>query len=59
MLRLQEQGIATLSDTTVHGEHWLRVAITNHRTRRDDLDLLVGETVRLGREIAAEGSCAK
>ncbi|TIN44018.1 MAG: amino acid decarboxylase, partial [Mesorhizobium sp.] len=22
MLRLQEQGIAALSDTTVHGEHW-------------------------------------
>ncbi|TPK69720.1 aspartate aminotransferase family protein [Mesorhizobium sp. B2-4-15] len=56
MLRLQEQGIAALSDTTVHGEHWLRVAIANHRTRRDDLDLLVRETVRLGRGIAAEGS---
>ncbi|MBZ9800103.1 pyridoxal phosphate-dependent decarboxylase family protein [Mesorhizobium sp. ES1-4] len=55
MLRLQEQGIAALSDTTVHGEHWLRVAITNHRTRRDDLDLLVREVVRLGREIAADG----
>jgi aromatic-L-amino-acid decarboxylase len=55
MLRLQEQGIAALSDTTVHGEHWLRVAITNHRTRREDLDLLLRETVRLGREIAAEG----
>ena len=55
MLRLQEQGIAALSDTTVHGQHWLRVAITNHRTRREDLDLLVRETVRLGRQIAAEG----
>ena len=56
MLRLQEQGIAALSDTTVHGEHCLRVAINNHRTRREDLDLLVRETVRLGREITAEGS---
>ncbi|UVK42786.1 aspartate aminotransferase family protein [Mesorhizobium sp. AR07] len=55
MLRLQEQGIAALSDTTVHGEHWLRMAITNHRTRRGDIDLLVRETVRLGCEIAAEG----
>ncbi|TPI16761.1 aspartate aminotransferase family protein [Mesorhizobium sp. B4-1-3] len=53
MLRLQEEGIAALSDTTVHGRHCLRVAITNHRTRRDDLDLLVGEMLRLGREIAA------
>lgn len=51
MLRLQEEGIAVLSDTTVHGRHCLRVAITNHRTRRDDLDLLVAEMLRLGKEI--------
>jgi glutamate/tyrosine decarboxylase-like PLP-dependent enzyme len=48
MLRLQEEGIAALSDTTIHGEHCLRVAITNHRTRREDLDMLVAEMVRLG-----------
>ncbi|MER9352140.1 aspartate aminotransferase family protein [Mesorhizobium sp. M0514] len=53
MLRLQEEGIAAISDTTVHGRHCLRVAINNHRTRREDLDLLVAETVRLGYEIAA------
>ncbi|MFB9980376.1 pyridoxal phosphate-dependent decarboxylase family protein [Mesorhizobium kowhaii] len=58
MLRLQEEGIAALSDTTVHGQHWLRVAITNHRTRREDLDLLVHETMRLGREIAAQGAAS-
>ncbi|MGX9179277.1 pyridoxal phosphate-dependent decarboxylase family protein [Mesorhizobium sp. BHbdii] len=55
MLRLQEEGIAALSDTTVHGQHCLRVAINNHRTRRDDLDLLVRETVRLGNEILRLG----
>jgi glutamate/tyrosine decarboxylase-like PLP-dependent enzyme len=54
MLRLQDDGIAALSDTTVHGKHCLRVAINNHRTRRSDLDLLVREIVRLGREIAIE-----
>ncbi|PZV38002.1 pyridoxal phosphate-dependent decarboxylase family protein [Mesorhizobium kowhaii] len=54
MLRLQEEGIAALSDTTVHGQHWLRVAITNHRTRREDLDLLVRQVTRLGRQIAAQ-----
>lgn len=52
MLRLQEQGTAVISDTTVHGEHCLRVAINNHRTLREDLGLLVRETVRLGAEIA-------
>lgn len=53
MLRLQEEGIAALSDTTVRGRHCLRVAITNHRTRREDLDLLVRETLRIGKEIDA------
>ena len=56
MLRLQEEGIAALSDTTVHGQHCLRVAIANHRTRREDLDLLVREMLRLGREIEAAAS---
>jgi aromatic-L-amino-acid/L-tryptophan decarboxylase len=51
MLRLQEGGVAAISDTTVHGKHCLRVAINNHRTRRSDLDLLVREVLRLGREI--------
>jgi glutamate/tyrosine decarboxylase-like PLP-dependent enzyme len=52
MLRLQEEGTAAISDTTVHGRHCLRVAINNHRTRRDDLDLLVRETVRIGKQLA-------
>ena len=48
MLRLQEAGTATLNDTTLHGRHGLRVAITNHRTSRNDLDLLIGEVLRVG-----------
>ena len=48
MLRMQEAGFAVLSDTTVHGEHCLRVAINNHRTRREDLVELVAEICRLG-----------
>ena len=51
MMRLQEDGVAAISDTTVRGRHCLRVAINNHRTRRSDLDLLVREVVRLGRHI--------
>lgn len=48
MLRLQEEGIAALSDTTIHGDYCLRVAINNHRTLRQDLELLVKEVLRLG-----------
>ena len=51
MLRLQESGIAVLSDTTVQGQHCLRVAIANHRTRQADLDLLVHEMIRIGHEV--------
>jgi aromatic-L-amino-acid/L-tryptophan decarboxylase len=54
MLRLQEDGIAAISDTTVQGKHCLRVAINNHRTRCSDLDLLIRQIVRLGREIAID-----
>jgi aromatic-L-amino-acid/L-tryptophan decarboxylase len=52
MLRLQEAGTAVMTDTTIHGRHCLRAAINNHRTRRDDLDLLVRDVTRLGLELA-------
>jgi glutamate/tyrosine decarboxylase-like PLP-dependent enzyme len=55
MLRLQEEGTAALSDTTINGEHCLRAAINNHRTRREDLTLLVSETLRLGQDVLTEG----
>ena len=51
MLRLQEAGTAVMTDTTIHGRHCLRAAINNHRTRRDDLDVLVREVVKLGQEL--------
>jgi glutamate/tyrosine decarboxylase-like PLP-dependent enzyme len=51
MLRLQERGIAVVSDTTVKGKHCLRVAIANHRTRREDLENLVQQVVSIGSEL--------
>src|SRR5690606_17480676 len=41
MMRLQESGEAAFSDTTVHGEYGLRVAICNHRTTDADLDTAI------------------
>jgi glutamate/tyrosine decarboxylase-like PLP-dependent enzyme len=52
MLRIQEEGTAVPTDTTIGGKHCLRVAITNHRTRVEDLDLLVSEVLRIGGELA-------
>jgi aromatic-L-amino-acid/L-tryptophan decarboxylase len=51
MLRLQEAGIAALSDTTVKGHHCLRMAICNHRTTRADLDLVQREGLRIAAEV--------
>jgi aromatic-L-amino-acid/L-tryptophan decarboxylase len=48
MLGLQEDGIAAVSDTTIHGRHCLRVAICNHRTTLTDLDLLSTEVLQRG-----------
>lgn len=54
MLRIQESGVAILSDTTVAGRHCLRVAINNHRTTRQDLSLLLKEVLRTGERVAHE-----
>lgn len=59
MVRMQEAGVAAVSDTTVKGRHCLRVAICNHRTRRADLDLLVQEVLRIGGELRAEAMGCK
>lgn len=58
MLRIQEAGIAVPSDTTVAGTHCLRVAINNHRTRREDLDLFVTEVVRTGHRLEMEAKAS-
>lgn len=50
---MHEQGIAVPSYTTLNGRYCLRIAIANHRSTQDDFDVLVRETVRLGREMAA------
>jgi glutamate/tyrosine decarboxylase-like PLP-dependent enzyme len=49
LLGLQEGGLAVVSGTTLEGRYVLRVGHTNHRTRREDFDLLVAEVVSLGR----------
>lgn len=51
MLDLQESGLAVIGDTTIRNRHCLRVAICNHRTRQDDLDLLVDAVLRIGAQV--------
>ncbi len=58
MVRMQESGIAAVSDTTVQGRHCLRAAINNHRTTREDLDVLVEAVVREGSRLSPEAAAA-
>ncbi len=53
---LQESGMAAPSSTVLAGRFAIRVAITNHRSRREDFELLVAESIRRGRELAEERS---
>ena len=55
VIQLQLQGIAAPSTTLLHGKNAIRVNITNHRTRFDDLDLLVRAVARIGSSLAAGG----
>ena len=48
LMQLQEEGIATVSATLLQGRYALRAAICNHRTRMEDIDVLVEAVVRLG-----------
>ncbi len=52
--RLQVDGIAAPSTTTVTGKTVIRVCITNHRTRSEDLALLVSEINRLAKLVEHE-----
>ncbi|KIC38706.1 amino acid decarboxylase [Ruegeria sp. ANG-R] len=54
MLRVQESGLAVPSDTTLDGKHCLRVAINNHRTRRQDLGLFLDTVLHIGAELEGE-----
>jgi hypothetical protein len=52
VIELQEQGIAVLSGTIVKGKYALRAANVNHRSRREDFEILVREVTRTGKDLA-------
>jgi aromatic-L-amino-acid decarboxylase len=54
VIELQEQGVAVLSGTVIKGKYVLRAANTNHRSRREDFDMLVREVMRIGKELTAD-----
>ncbi|CAK0780732.1 aromatic-L-amino-acid/L-tryptophan decarboxylase [Gammaproteobacteria bacterium] len=55
---IQESGRAVLSTTKIGGNTVLRCAIVNHRSRVEDMDILVDTVLVLGRQRAAETGSA-
>jgi glutamate/tyrosine decarboxylase-like PLP-dependent enzyme len=51
VMQLQEEGIASPSSTLLNDNYAIRVAITNQRSRKSDFELLVKETMRLGKKL--------
>ncbi len=51
LMRLQERGIASPSYTVLNGDYMIRAAITNHRTRREDIDITLRSISEIGDEI--------
>ena len=54
LLRLHESGKFAPSSTVLNGQYALRVAISNHRSRREDFEEFVRETVRVGEALAED-----
>ncbi len=52
LIQLQEQGIAAPSYSTLKGQYCIRVAIANHRSKYEDFDLLIEETIRIGKVLS-------
>lgn len=57
LLRIQESGLAVPSGTRIGDKFALRVAITNHRSKREDFDLLFEAASKIGREVVSELKC--
>jgi aromatic-L-amino-acid decarboxylase len=54
LLRVQESGVAVPSSTVLDGKFAMRVAITNHRSRREDFEVLVVAVREIGGKVAEE-----
>jgi glutamate/tyrosine decarboxylase-like PLP-dependent enzyme len=52
VVELQEQGLAVVSIVVISDRSYIHVAITNHRTCREDLQTLIYEVTRIGSELS-------
>ena len=58
LMTLQERGLAAPSYTILDGRYAIRANITNHRTTKEHLQVLVAASVLVGQELAAQPAAA-
>ena len=59
LIRLHEGGVAVPSYTTLNGAYCLRIAIANHRSTFEDVEIVVEEVLRLGDALVNENFIEK
>lgn len=52
-LLLEERAIAVPGYTTLHGRYCIRIAVANHRSTREDFEVLVQKVLEIGQELCA------
>jgi aromatic-L-amino-acid/L-tryptophan decarboxylase len=52
--KVQQRGRVYLSNATIHGKFALRACIVNHRTTSADIEAVVDEVLKVGRDLSAE-----
>jgi glutamate/tyrosine decarboxylase-like PLP-dependent enzyme len=52
VIELQEKGIAVLSWTFIRSQYVMRAAIFNHRSKKQDFDLLISKIVEIGNRLS-------
>ncbi len=58
VIQLQLRGVAAPSTTMIHGQNAIRVSITNHRTTRADLDIMLDAVRDIGAQLVRDGNYA-
>ncbi len=53
LMTMHVDGTFAPSYTLIHGKYAIRVAITNHRSRKDDFEALVNEVVKQGNDLTS------
>ena len=54
LVQIQERGIGIVSPVILDGKVFgMRMCITNHRTKRADIDFFLQQLIKIGRELSA------